>query len=161
MNRKEVYMDIKETLGLIPAIFKCLPDATLEEEWHLFKSIRLDTGMVPNKYRELIGLSIAAATNCRLSAIMHAELARAAGATDDEIEEALHFAKLCMGWNTYMAGTDIDPENLRNEMRQVSAYLRTSEVQHLLHRAQAEAYAKDTEKLSGSARSPDDKFALH
>lgn len=146
MNRKEIYMDIKETLGLIPAIFKCLPDATLEEEWHLFKTVRLDAGAVPNKYRELIGLSIAAATNCRISAVMHAELARANGATEDEIEDALHFAKSCMGWNTYMNGTEINPEQFKGEMRQVSVYLRQTGVEHLLHRAQAEAFEKGNTK---------------
>ncbi len=54
MNRKEIYKDIEETLGLVPSMFKAIPDSSLELEWKLFKQVQLAEGPIPNKYRELI-----------------------------------------------------------------------------------------------------------
>jgi hypothetical protein len=41
MNRQEVYKEIEQAMGLVPAMFKALPDSSLELEWQLFKRSRL------------------------------------------------------------------------------------------------------------------------
>ena len=60
MTRQELYDEIEETLGLVPTVLKELPDSTLELEWQLYKKVQFEEGPVPNKYRELIGVTLPA-----------------------------------------------------------------------------------------------------
>jgi AhpD family alkylhydroperoxidase len=134
MNRREIYLDIKETLGVIPAVFRETPDALLEEEWRLFKAVRLDSGIIPQKYRELIGLGIAVATNCRNSAYLHTELAKAFGATSEEIEEALHFSRETIAWNACLNGREVDAEEFKAEVNIMRDTLRAAQAHHQVAR---------------------------
>jgi AhpD family alkylhydroperoxidase len=124
MTRNEVYQDIQEQFGLVPSFFKVIPEATLELEWRLFKQIQLADGAIPNKYRELIGLGIAAVTHCRYCALYHTEVAKLFGATDAEIEEAVHYAKASAGWSTYINGLQTDYNRFRAEILQAAEHVR-------------------------------------
>lgn len=116
MNRQQVYRDIEETLGIIPEFLKKLPDSTLELEWGLMKQSEMAPGAIPNKYRELIGLAVAAATRCKYCTLFHTEMAKLNGATNEEIEDAVHFAKSTMGWSTYLNGLQIDYDEFKKEL---------------------------------------------
>jgi len=124
MTRQEVYQDIEQVFGLVPSMFKAIPDAMLEAEWSLFKSIQLDDGPVPQKFRELIGVAISAVTKCRYCAYFHTETARLFGATDAEIEAAVHYAKSSAGWSTYINGLQLDYDQFRNEVDRACAHVR-------------------------------------
>ncbi len=82
MTRKEVYGEIEATFGLVPGFMQVIPDNAIADEWKLFKTIQLEDGEIPQKYRELIGLAIAAVTKCRYCSYYHTELAKLFGATD-------------------------------------------------------------------------------
>jgi AhpD family alkylhydroperoxidase len=124
MTRNEVYRDIEGVFGLVPSFFKLIPDKTLDLEWELFKRIQLEDGAIPNKYRELIGLGIAAATKCRYCALYHTEIAKLYGATDAEIEEAVHYAKASAGWSAYINGLQIDYNRFKAELLQACEHVR-------------------------------------
>ena len=125
MTREEVYQDIEQTFGLVPSMFKALPDSSLELEWQLFKRVQLEDGPIPCKYRELIGLGIAAATKCRYCAFYHTEVAKLFGATDEEIEDALHFAKATAGWSAYVNGLQLDFDQFKDEIQQACEHVRS------------------------------------
>lgn len=125
MDRQAVYREIEAVLGVVPSMFKAVPDSSLEMEWQLFRRVQLDDGPIPNKYRELIGLAVSAATRCPFCTFFHAESARLNGATEAEIEDAVHFAKSSMGWSIYIHGMQIDLEEFKAEVRQVSDHIRS------------------------------------
>jgi AhpD family alkylhydroperoxidase len=127
MTRQEVYHEIEETFGLVPGMFRALPDSSLELEWQLFKRVQLEEGPIPNKYRELIGLAIAGITKCRYCAFYHTEVAKLFGATDEEIEDALHFAKSTAGWSTYVNGLQLDFEQFKDEILQACEHVRSAQ----------------------------------
>jgi AhpD family alkylhydroperoxidase len=127
MTRKEVYNEIEETFGLIPSMFKAIPDSSLELEWQLFKRVQLEESPIPNKYRELIGVAIAGITKCRYCAFYHTEVAKLFGATDEEIEDALHFAKSSAGWSTYVNGLQIDFDQFKDEILQACEHIRSTQ----------------------------------
>ena len=102
MTREDVYKEIEGMFGLVPSFFKEVPDSSLELEWKLFKRVQFDPGPIPNKYRELIGVAISAITKCRYCSVYHTEVARLNGATDAEIEDAVHYAKSSAGWSAYI-----------------------------------------------------------
>ncbi len=125
MNRQQVYREIEEMFGLVPTFFKAIPDSSLEMEWQLFKRVQFEEGPIPNKYRELIGLGIAAVTKCRYCAYFHTEAARLNGATQEEIEDAVHFAKSSAGWSAYLNGLQFEFDQFKDEVEQISKYVRS------------------------------------
>jgi AhpD family alkylhydroperoxidase len=122
MSRQKVYDEIKEMFGIVPTFMKSIPDSSLELEWQLMKQVQFEEGPIPNKYRELIGVGVAAAMKCHYCAVFHTEGARLNGATDAEIEDAVHFAKSSAGWSTYVNGMQIDFEQFKKEVAQMVAF---------------------------------------
>ena len=111
-------------------MFKSIPDSTLELEWELFKRLQLEDGAIGVKNRELIGLSIAAVSKCRYCAYFHTEMARLNGATDQEIEEAIHFAKASAGWSAYINGMQLDFNDFKKEIDLACDHVRDLHLQH-------------------------------
>jgi len=128
MSREEVYYEIEQMFGAVPKMFQVVPDSTLELEWKLFKQVHLEEGAIPNKYRELIGVAISAISKCRYCAYFHTELAKLNGATDEEIEEAIHFAKSSAGWSTYVNGLQFDYDEFKKEVDFASEHVRQMHV---------------------------------
>jgi hypothetical protein len=48
MLKKEIYNEIEQTFGLVPSMFKTIPDSSLELEWKLFKQVQLEEGPIPD-----------------------------------------------------------------------------------------------------------------
>ncbi|HWR82913.1 MAG TPA: carboxymuconolactone decarboxylase family protein [Candidatus Deferrimicrobium sp.] len=127
MNRKQVYQEIEEMFGVVPGMFKALPDSSLELEWKLFKRVQFEEGPIPNKYRELIGVALAAITKCKYCAFFHTEVARLNGATEAEIEDAVHYAKSSAGWSTYINGLQLDFEQFKEEVLAACEHVRSAQ----------------------------------
>jgi AhpD family alkylhydroperoxidase len=125
MTRQETYRQIESMFGLVPSMFKAIPDSSLELEWQLFKRVQFDDGAIPNKYRELIGVAISAISKCQYCALYHTELARLNGATEAEIEDAVHYAKSSAGWSTYINGLQLDYDQFRDEVLQACEHVRS------------------------------------
>ena len=125
MDREKIYKEIESMFGLVPSMFKSVPDSSLELEWKLFKRVQLEEGPIPNKYRELIGVAISAISKCRYCAVYHTELAKLNGASDAEIEDAVHYAKSSAGWSTYINGLQVDFETFKDEVNRACEHVRS------------------------------------
>jgi len=125
MNREQIYKEIEDMFGLVPSMFKSVPDSTLELEWQLFKRVQFEEGPIPNKYRELIGVAISAISKCRYCSVYHTELAKLNGASDAEIEDAVHYAKSSAGWSTYINGLQVDFETFKDEVSRACEHVRS------------------------------------
>jgi AhpD family alkylhydroperoxidase len=123
MTRKQIFQDMEQKLGLVPTFFKHLPDSSLQMEWELMQRVQMEEGPIPNKYRELMGVAIAAVTKCRYCSHFHTQLARVNGATDAEIEDAVHYAKSSAGWSAYLNGLQIDFDQFKREINQAAEHL--------------------------------------
>ena len=121
--RTEVERDIRETLGVVPSFFKRIPDRFIDAEWTLFKQLELGETLIPNKYKELIGVAVHSETKCRYCTLFHTEAARLFGATEEEIQEAVHFAKFTVGWSVYLNGIREDYDQFAKELQQIGKHL--------------------------------------
>ena len=128
-QRHEVYQEIEQMMGLVPTMFKLLPDSSIEQEWELFKKVQIEETAIPNKYRELIGVAVAAILRCKYCAYYHAEIAKLYGATEAEIEDAVHFAKSSVGWSTYINGLQLDYDTFKAEMDESCDHIRHSQME--------------------------------
>lgn len=121
--RAEVEAEIKETLGLVPSFFLQVPDRLLDPEWTLFRDLQLGETLIPNKYKELMGVALHAHTKCRYCILFHTEAAKLFGATDEEIQEAVHYSKMSTGWSTYLNGMQMDYDQFADELEKIGEHL--------------------------------------
>ena len=135
MLKREIYNEIEQTFGLVPSMFKSIPDSSLEMEWKLFKQVQFEEGPIPNKYRELIGVAVSAISKCHYCSFYHTELAKLNGATDAEIEDAVHYAKSSAGWSTYVNGMQIDFDQFKSEVLKACNHVRSMQGHKNMKRA--------------------------
>ena len=121
--RSEVEKEMKNTMGLVPSFFRHIPDEFLDYEWELFKRMELGKTLIPNKYKELIGVALHSETKCRYCTLFHTEAARLFGATENEIYEAVHYAKMSVGWSTYLNGIQQDYDQFKGELERMGKFL--------------------------------------
>ena len=121
--REEVEKEIKETLGLVPSFFNRIPDEFFDFEWELFKRLELGETLIPNKYKELMGVALHSETKCHYCTLFHTEAAKLFGASDEEVQEAAHYAKMSLGWSAYLNGIQQDFDQFADELRQIGEYL--------------------------------------
>jgi AhpD family alkylhydroperoxidase len=115
--------DIKETTGIVPGFMKALPEEALIHEWPVWKRYTLEDTEIPEKYRELIGLAVAANIKCPYCLFFHDSLARAAGATDKEIAETAMLAGLTSRWSAMLHAQRYDMKTLEKEGAKMGDYL--------------------------------------
>jgi AhpD family alkylhydroperoxidase len=121
--RSEVEADIKETLGLVPSFFSTIPEDTLDHEWQIFQRMEFGETQIPNKYKELLMLAVHSETRCHYCTLFHTEAAKLFGATDAEIQEAVHLAKYTVGWSVYLNGMREDQDRFADELAQIGEHL--------------------------------------
>lgn len=121
--RHEVEAEIKETLGLVPSFFSRVPDTLVDHEWSIMRDLELAETRIPNKYKELLMLAVHSETRCQYCTLFHMEAARLFGATEEEIQEAVHLAKFTVGWSVYLNGLRQDFDQFADELGQIGEYL--------------------------------------
>jgi len=119
MARTDVQREMKEMFGEVITFIDEIPDQFIDAEWDLIKRVQFGETLIPNKYKELIGLGVAAATKCRYCVLFHTASAKLFGATDEEVEEAVHYTKLIVGWSTYINGMQVDYEQFKAQVDRV------------------------------------------
>jgi AhpD family alkylhydroperoxidase len=114
--------DIKGTLGFVPGFLAAFPEEGLPGAWDEFKNVQLNRQTaIPLKYKELIGLGVAAQIPCEYCVYFHTRAAKANGATEREIREAVGMAAIVRHWSTYLNGAQVDETGFRRELEQVVA----------------------------------------
>jgi AhpD family alkylhydroperoxidase len=89
----------------------------------LFKRLELGETRIPNKYKELMGIAIHAETKCHYCTLFHTEAAKLFGATDEEIQEAVHYAKMTLGWSAYLNGIRQDYDQFADELARIGEHI--------------------------------------
>lgn len=124
LKKSEVLREIRETIGSVPRFFEGIPESSIDLEWELLKRLELGETMIPNKYKELIGISVASAIHCPYCVEFHKEAARTFGAREEEIEEAIHLVKQTVGWSSYLHGMQADVDVFKEDVRKINNYVK-------------------------------------
>src|SRR5579871_5303910 len=83
-----------------------LPDQALKPHWDEYLAVMNPTGDLDGKTKNLIGLAVAAQIPCEYCVYAHTKAAKAAGATDAQIKEAIATAALVRFNSTMLNGSD-------------------------------------------------------
>lgn len=109
--------EMKEMLGGVPTELQLYPESARTAGWTMMKSTDLNKNTaLPSKVRELIGLAVAAQIPCQYCVYYHIKAAKAAGANQEEIREAVHQASLTRHWSTILYGNQYDLDAYQSEI---------------------------------------------
>ena len=123
-SAQATYRDIEQTLGLVPGFFKAFPESGIAGAWAEFKSVQLNPKTkLDAKTKELIGLAVSAQIPCQYCVYFHTAAAKANGATDEEVREAVAMAAISRHWSTVLNGMQT---NLAAFKRDTDTVLRTA-----------------------------------
>jgi AhpD family alkylhydroperoxidase len=110
------YKDIEQTFGTVPAFAKQLPIAALRGAWQEVKDLELsDKTALSPKVKSLISLAVAAQIPCQYCIWADTRDAKAAGASDEEIGEAVAMAGLTRNWSTIFNGLQVDFDQFKKD----------------------------------------------
>jgi AhpD family alkylhydroperoxidase len=115
-SARSTYQDIEKTLGTVPSFFKLFPEAGIAGAWSEFKSVQLNPGTkLDGKTKELIGLAISAQIPCHYCVYFHTAAAKANGASEQEIREAVAMSAIVRHWSTVLNGMQVDLADFKRE----------------------------------------------
>jgi AhpD family alkylhydroperoxidase len=115
--------DIEKTLGLVPGFMKGVPKDVLVAEWPIFRKYQLEESEIPPRYRELIGLAVAANIKCPYCQLFHREGAKMNGATEKELAEVAFLAAWTSHWSAIIHGQHYDYDTFEKEFEKIGAHL--------------------------------------
>jgi AhpD family alkylhydroperoxidase len=109
--------DIQKTVGFTPDFVRALPDAVVPGLWAAIKGFENNPKTaLSNKDKELIALAVASQAGNRSTIYAYTRCARANGATQAEIGEAVAIAGLVRQMSTFFNGVQLDEAKFRGEI---------------------------------------------
>jgi len=82
------------------------PASALEAAWADTRAVFNPKGAVDGKHKRLIAIAVSAQIPCEYCIIIQSKKARKAGATEEEIKEAIAVAAIIRKWSTVLNGYD-------------------------------------------------------
>ncbi len=116
--------EIKSTMGVVLEQFKSIPHDAVPHEWELMKEYSFGETKIPAKYKELMGLAVAAAIKCPYCVYFHTHAARMHGATDEEIAETAFLTRFTAGWSAILHAADVDIDEFKRQFGEAEEYLK-------------------------------------
>jgi AhpD family alkylhydroperoxidase len=120
---EDTLKDIQKSFGIVPGFMKGLPQEVLIHDWPLMKKYTLGESKIPGKYRELMGLAIAANIKCPYCQLFHMSVAKMLGATAEEISETAFLASYTSRWSSMIHAQHYSYETFAKETQQIGEYL--------------------------------------
>ena len=109
--------DIEATLGSVPTFFTQMPKAGFAGAWEQLKDLEFNehTALSP-KVKALIELAVVAQIPCQYCIWADTAAAKAAGATEEEVREAVAIAATGRYWSTMLNGMQVDLATFKREV---------------------------------------------
>jgi len=120
---EDTLKDIEKTFGFVPGFMKGLPKDALVHDWPLMKKYTLGETKIPAKYRELMGLAVAANIKCPYCQLFHKSVAQMLGATSEEFAEIAFLASYTSRWSAMIHAQHYDYDTFARETQQIGQYL--------------------------------------
>jgi AhpD family alkylhydroperoxidase len=119
-DAKSVTTELKQQFGFVPEFVTKFPSEALAGAWRMERDVEMTPSALPDKYKSLVGLAVAAQIPCRYCLAADTEFAKLAGATDREIAEAVAMAGFTRQEGTFMTGLAIDEAGYRKDMDRIA-----------------------------------------
>jgi AhpD family alkylhydroperoxidase len=127
---KQIEQEMIAHFGFVPDFYRTLPHTTLGAEWAVHRDFELAETAIPNKYKELIGLAVAAQIKCRYCIYYHSQGAIAHGATEEELKEACFMGGMTVQYSNAITGMRYDYEKFQREVDRAVAFMTSQATSH-------------------------------
>ena len=115
--------EITQTFGTFLTMFEVFPEHALAGAWETFKQLQSPSNAIDPKNRELIQLAVASQIPCIYCVYFHTAAAKAFGATDAAIQEAIAHGAQTRHWSMVLQGTQLEFEEFKAEMDAAMKYM--------------------------------------
>lgn len=113
---EDTYREIEATFGVVPSHVKSYPKSAVAGGWAMTKGLLMDeSNALEPKVKSLINLAVAAQIPCQYCIWVETKFAKAQGATDEEVAEAVAQAAYVRHWSTVINGMQIDFDTFKTE----------------------------------------------
>jgi AhpD family alkylhydroperoxidase len=113
---EETFTEIEATFGVVPSHIKSYPPSAVAGAWAMTKGLLLDeSNTLEPKVKSLINLAVAAQIPCQYCIWLETKFAKAQGASDAEVAEAVAQAAYVRHWSTVINGMQIDFDTFKSE----------------------------------------------
>ncbi len=120
--------EMKAGLGTVPPFITLLPKGAQAGAWAFMKGNSGNPdAQIPAKYRELIALGVAAQIPCAYCAYAHTVFAKANGATDAEVQEAIAYGAEVRLWSTILNGNQFDLDKFKAQIDGILKHVAASQ----------------------------------
>jgi len=119
---EDTLKDIEKSLGMVPGFMKAIPKDVLIQDWPLMKKYQAGESEIPAKYREFVGLAVAANIKCPYCALMHTAMATLSGATDKEMAEVAFLASFTARWSAMLHALQYNYDTFAKEVHQIGEH---------------------------------------
>ena len=123
MSYQETVREMEKAFGIFPGFFKGVPQDVLVQMWPIMKRYILGESKIPPKYREMIGLAVAATLKCPYCEIFHKGAAQMHGATDEELTEVAAIAGQTTFWSNVLHAQHYDINTFTKEFQAMGEQL--------------------------------------
>lgn len=113
---EQTYKEIEATFGVVPSHVKTYPKSAVGRAWAMTKGLLMDeSNALEPKVKSLINLAVAAQIPCEYCTWLETRMAKAQGATDEEVAEAVAQAAYVRHWSTVLHGMQTNLETFKTE----------------------------------------------
>ena len=120
---EETVAEMEETLGMVPPPLDAIPEDDAVAEWPTFRKYITEETAIPPKYRELMGLAVAANLRCPYCTHFHTEAARMHGASDAEVEETFFLSSFTSRYSAMLHAQQVDLDEFERAVAQIGEHM--------------------------------------
>ncbi len=126
VKQSELLDEVKDLLRQVLPSLGGITEPIRNGFWSLVRDFYLAETKIPIKYKELMAVAAAVASRCRSSQLLHSEIARLHGASEEEIAEACAMGGVTVMGNVYFEAAGIDYETVRQETLRMAEHVQGS-----------------------------------
>jgi AhpD family alkylhydroperoxidase len=123
MSYDQTRREMENMFGSFPGFFKGVPQDVMVQMWTIMKRYIFGQSVIPPKYREMIGLAVAATLKCPYCEAFHKGTAKMNGATDEELAEVGAITGQTAFWSSVLHAQNYDIGTFMKEFQAMGEYL--------------------------------------
>lgn len=131
MSYDQTRAEMEKTFGSFPGFFQGVPKDIMVQMWPIMKKYIFGQSSIPPKYREMIGLAVAATLKCPYCETFHRGAAKMNGATDEELAEVGAITGQTAFWSSILHAQNYYLSAFIKEFQSMGEYLAKQQQQQV------------------------------
>lgn len=123
MSNDQTRSEMEQMFGSFPGFFTGVPQDVMAQMWPIMKKYIFGQSEIPPKYREMIGLAVAATLKCPYCETFHRGAAMMYGATEEELKEVGTITGQTAFWSSVLHAQNYDINTFTKEFNAIGERL--------------------------------------